>query len=154
MKKIILLLNELETKIVFRDIENSSVSKSAVSWHIDHTLRVLSLVIETLKNTKPTDAKRKFNILKQLVFITGIIPRGKAKAPKSVQSFEEITLETLKLQFKETRFLVSLLNHLNVNSSFIHPYFGVLNLKETEKFLYLHTKHHIKIINDIIQKKS
>lgn len=154
MKKIILLLNELETKIEFRDIENLSVSKRGVSWHIDHTLKVLNHVIETLKNTKPIDTKRKFNILKQLVFITGIIPRGKAKAPKLVQSFEEITFDDLHVQLTNARISVSLLNHLNDNCNFIHPYFGVLNVKETEKFLHLHTKHHIKIINDIIQKKS
>lgn len=154
MKKLLLLLNELETKIEFRDRENLSVSKSSVSWQIDHTLRVINLVIENLKNAKPTDTKRKFSLLKQLVFITSIIPRGKAKAPKSVQCLNEITLDDLQLQLKNARISVSLWNHLKVNSSFIHPYFGVLNLKETEKFLIIHTKHHLKIINDIIQKKS
>lgn len=154
MKKLLLLLNEFETKIAFRDRENLTVSKSSVSWQIDHTLRVINLVIETLKNAKPTGNKRKFSLLKQLVFITGIIPRGKAKAPKSVQSLNEITLNDLQLQLKNARISVSLLNHLKVNSSFNHPYFGVLNLKETEKFLIIHTKHHLKIINDIIQKKT
>lgn len=154
MKKLHLLLEELETKIEFRDMENLSVSKSTVSWQIDHILKVLILVIETVKNSKPADYKWKFNFLKNLVFITGVIPRGKAKAPKSVQSFEEITLDDLNLQLKNARLSVSLLNQLNNNCNFIHPYFGVLNLKETEKFLYIHTKHHMKIINDIIKKKS
>ncbi|MBF2708738.1 DUF1569 domain-containing protein [Flavobacterium soyangense] len=154
MKKLHLLLEELETKIKYRDIENLSVSKSNVSWHINHTLKVLILIIETLKNSKPNEYKRSFNFKKQFVFITGVIPRGKAKAPKSVQSFDEITLDDLLLQLKNAKFSVCLLNHLNDNCNFIHSYFGVLNLKETEKFLIIHTKHHIKIINDIVQKKS
>ncbi len=154
MKKLILLLNELEKKIEFRDLANSSVSKSAVSWHIDHTLKVVNQVIETTKNSNQYDYKWKFNFLKILVVITGFIPRGKAKAPKTVQSLDEITLENLKEEFKKARFFVPLLNHINVESTFTHPYFGVLNLKETEKFLVIHTKHHLKIINDIVQKKS
>ncbi len=154
MKKLHLLLEELETKIKFRDTENLSVSKSNVSWQIDHTLKVLNLIIETLKNSNPKEYKWKFNFLKSLVFITGVIPRGKGKAPKSVQSFDEITLDDLHVQLKKAKVSVSLLNHLNDNCNFIHPYFGVLNLKETEKFLVIHTKHHIKIINDIVQKKS
>ena len=29
--------------------------------------------------------------------------------------------------------------------------FGILNKKETEKFLVLHTKHHLMIIQDILK---
>ncbi|MBX9808363.1 MAG: DUF1569 domain-containing protein [Flavobacteriaceae bacterium] len=154
MKKLNLLLNELETKIEYRNLEDLSISKSNISWQIDHTLKVINIIIETIKNSNPNVYKWKINFLKSIVFITGVIPRGKGKAPKSVQSYEEITLDDLHEQLKNAKISVSLLNHLNDDCNFIHPYFGVLNLKETEKFLIIHTKHHIKIINDIIQKKS
>ena len=39
---------------------------------------------------------------------------------------------------------------LDKNTHFPHPFFGILNKKETENFLVLHTKHHLMIINDIL----
>jgi hypothetical protein len=37
---------------------------------------------------------------------------------------------------------------------FEHPYFGKLKLKETIRFLEIHTQHHLDIIRDIIMNKS
>jgi hypothetical protein len=45
------------------------------------------------------------------------------------------------------------LEKINKNQFIEHPYFGHLNKKETEKFLYIHTLHHLKIIKDLIKKK-
>ena len=154
MKKLILLLNELETKFQFKDIKDLSVSQSAVSWHIDHTIKVLLVVIDAMKNVDSSKHKKKFNFIKHIIFTIGSIPRGKAKAPKSVQTFDEITLDSLKNQLEQARFHVSLWNHLSVRSNFNHPYFGVLNLKESEKFLIIHTQHHLKIINEIVKKNT
>ena len=46
---------------------------------------------------------------------------------------------------------LDVLNTLQPNNYFTHPYFGQLNLKAAIKILNLHTKHHITIINDIIK---
>ena len=92
-----MLVVELERKIKFRDCKDLSVSQTAVSWQIDHSLRVMNVVFDTmLKNKFETKNERKFNFLKYVIFVTGIIPRGKAKAPKSVQSFDEITFRIFK----------------------------------------------------------
>jgi hypothetical protein len=78
------------------------------------------------------------------------IPRGKAKAPAAVMPKSEVTEESLKLQFAKINASINELTMLDKNSNFNHPYFGMLNLSSTIKFLEIHTKHHLKIIEEII----
>ena len=84
------------------------------------------------------------------MFLSGKIPRGKVKAPTPVNPEEENTnateinrlLDEVILQLKKTHTLPK-------NSFFNHRIFGILNKKSTIFFLYLHTKHHLAICQDI-----
>ena len=152
MKSLEKVLKDLENKIAHQNAFNEKVSKSDVAWHIDHSLKVILAVTEALKKSNPAEYQWKYNFKRQLVYTLGFIPRGKGKAPKAVQSFEEITTEAIEQQFKKAAVALGELQQLDKNSNFQHPYFGSLNLKPTLKFLKLHTHHHIKIMNDIIGK--
>jgi hypothetical protein len=77
------------------------------------------------------------------------IPRGKAKAPKIVRPEGDISPETLSLSLEKVRKNIKDWKSLDKNAHFPHPFFGVLNKKETEQFLILHTRHHEMIIKDI-----
>jgi hypothetical protein len=79
------------------------------------------------------------------------IPRGKAKAPKIVRPEGDINPETLALSLEKVRENIKDWKSLDKTAHFPHPFFGVLNKKETERFLILHTKHHKMIINDILK---
>ena len=79
------------------------------------------------------------------------IPRGKAKAPKIVRPEGDISPETLNLSLEIVRENIKDWKTLDKNVHFQHPFFGVLNKRETEKFLILHTKHHWMIIKDILK---
>ena len=77
---------------------------------------------------------------------TGYIPRKKAKAPKfTIPSGGEIiqNIENLIVDIKKN---LPEVENLNANSFVEHPLFGHLNLKQTIKFLSIHTHHHLKII--------
>ena len=152
MKSLEKVLKDLENKIAHQNAFNEKVSKSDVAWHIDHSLKVILAVTEALKKSNPTEYQWKFNFKRQLVYTLGFIPRGKGKAPKAVQSFEEITTESIEQQFKKAAVALGELQQLDKNSNFQHPYFGSLNLKPTLKFLKIHTHHHLKIIDDILKK--
>jgi hypothetical protein len=78
------------------------------------------------------------------------IPRGKAKAPKVVQPEGDITRESLQLHLEKVHQNLENWENLDPNCYFFHPYFGNLNKKATEKFLKLHTLHHLHIIEDIL----
>jgi hypothetical protein len=152
MKKLLLLIENLESKIESREAINTLVSKSDVAWHLDHSLKVIIGVINTLKKTNPEKYQWKFNFKRTVVFALNNFPRGKAKAPETVVSKGLVTIDDLKSQIELTKQQIEDLKSLHPKSNFTHPYFGMLNLKETIHFLYIHTHHHLKIVEDIIKK--
>jgi hypothetical protein len=80
------------------------------------------------------------------------IPRGKVRAPKSVQPKESFNTESLKQHLEVSKINLEKLNTLNANSYFEHPFLGHLKLKSTIRFIKLHTQHHYNIIKEIIEK--
>ena len=143
-------INELEQNIVHSDKLATNISEKAVEWHIDHSLKVIIAVVNALKHSDPANYKWKFNVIRSYIFTIGSIPRGKGKAPKSVLPDDHITRENLLAQLKKAKDQIKIIENLPLQSNFNHPYFGILNVKMTTKFLDIHTRHHLKIIKDII----
>lgn len=146
-------IDELESLIEHAGKSNTAISKGGVAWHIDHSLKVINGIVKTLQTSNPDDYKWSFNATKTLVMTTGVIPRGKAKAPKYVRVAEgtEITEEDLKKQLAEVKTEINAIENLPKNAHFKHPIFGLVNLADSKKFLVIHTNHHLKIIKDIIK---
>ncbi len=151
MTKIADLLQDIESKIIHAQVSNERVSKSNVAWHLDHSLKVINGVITTLQKSEP-NYKWRFNWKRILLLSIKIIPRGKAKAPKAVRSFEEITIADIERQLKTANFLLQELEAMDKNANFMHPYVGSMNVKQAIIFLGIHTRHHLKIIEDILKK--
>lgn len=151
MRNLEKLVEELISNIVHKDKVKLDVSKSNVGWHLDHSSKVINGIIFQLKNSNPDNYKRNFNLKRLFVFTLNKIPRGKANAPKSVQSFEKINETDLTNQLEISEKLIQEIDKLDKNCNFIHPYFDILNKKQTIKFLNIHTNHHLKIIKDILQ---
>jgi hypothetical protein len=151
MKYLNNLIDELEQHILFLDKTNTTVSKASVGWHIEHSLKVLTQIIDAVEKSDPEKYKWCFNLKSTLVLSFNKIPRGKGKAPKTVIPEVNITGDTLKHHVEKTRFMINKIENLHPNHYFKHPYFGDMNLKPTKKFLGIHTNHHLKIIKDIIK---
>jgi hypothetical protein len=151
MDKIPQLINILAAKIEHYEKVNNAISSSSVGWHLEHALLVLINVTENIKQSKPEEFKPNFNFVRTIVFTLNKIPRGKGKAPKSVQPNTDITLGTLKTKLQLAKEKVTELYNLDKNKHFAHPYFGNVKLNGCIKFLGIHTAHHIKIIEDIIK---
>jgi hypothetical protein len=143
------LLNELEKTIPEFQLQNSTISASSVGWHIAHTLLTINRIIAAVEKSDPSEYQWKFNLTRSYVYTFNRIPRGKGKAPKVVQPEEGFTIESLKAHCEKATHQIEKLNHFAPNHFFVHPYFGKLNVKQTIKFLYIHTRHHLQIINDI-----
>jgi hypothetical protein len=151
METLRILLDDLESKIASKDSINPLVSTSNVSWHIAHSLKVINAIAETVKISNPEEYQWRFNFSRSLINILGFIPRGKGKAPKAVVPTDVQTSEQLREALQTAKQMLLELEHLDGKSHFMHPYFGQLNLKQTKKFLAIHTKHHLKIIDDILK---
>ena len=145
------LLQKIESNIAFSEVFNERVSKANVAWHLDHSLKVINSVITTLQKSD-TDYKWNFNLKRDYFLFVKRIPRGKARAPKTVQSFDEITVASIERQLKTAGYLVQEMETMNPKTNFIHPYIGKLNLKQAFTFIEIHTQHHLKIIDDILKK--
>ena len=145
------LIKELESYIAVKDKRNNSVSTSDIAWQIDHSLKVFNLVSETLVNSDLELYSSKFNKWRLLLFTIGYFPRGKVKAPKFVSPPEVILTEDLVSQFQLVYQNIDNIKSANNNVHFKHFIFGVLNKNRTIRFLLIHTKHHLKIIRDILK---
>lgn len=151
MNTIYLILAILSSKIKDFERKNIAVSKSSVGWQIEHSLKTIDLITTACKKSDPSTYQWKFNLNRFLILdVLQKIPRGKAKAPKVVQPEGEITRESLQLHMEKVHQNLENWEKLDRNVYFSHPYFGNLHKKATERFLKLHTLHHLHIIEDIL----
>ena len=147
-----ILLNQLETKIPHHEKLNQKASHASIGWHIEHSLLTLNGITDFLIKSNPNDYKWKFNFIRIVVLTMEKIPRGRAKSPEVVQPKVNIDKNSLLIHIIETRNKINELKTLSKDSYFEHPFFGKLKLQQTINFLEIHTKHHLDIIEDIINK--
>ena len=149
MKQLQSILDEMESHIPNFEKTNSVVSQSTVGWQIDHSLLVINIVVDQLKDSNPASYKWRFKWIRIYIQITNKIPRGKVRVPKSVKPIDIATIEELQTKLELARKNITDLSTIPPNSYFTHPFFGDLKLKSAIWFLKLHTTHHLKIIKDI-----
>jgi hypothetical protein len=145
-------LKTLESYISHSKSIEMTISKAAVAWHLDHSLKVINAVVKSMQTSDPTLFRNNFSLIGRLCFMLGFFPRGKAKAPKYVQPPEVILDSTIVSQLAEARQHIKGINNLDENAYFRHPLFGHINKKRVIRFMDTHTKHHLKIIKSILKK--
>ncbi|MFD2561623.1 DUF1569 domain-containing protein [Aquimarina rubra] len=146
-------LYDIAYLIQFRDRVNTKVSKVPIAWHLDHSLKVINRIHDVLKSSDPTVYEKRFNLARRFSFAFGYIPRGKGKSPGSVLPPDDIQTEDILSQLEIARENIADFKSFDADVNFIHPVFGQLNKKQAKQFLKIHTKHHLKIIQDILRKE-
>lgn len=145
------LLNQFELRIPLFAKENSEISKANVGWHIEHSLLTIMGVTKVVLRSNPINYKWRFKLSRLLIFTFGKITRGKAKAPEVVVPKNDISKSQLLLNLELTKKLILELKSISNDHYFEHPYLGKLKKKNAIRFLEIHTKHHLKIIEDIVK---
>lgn len=149
INKLIKLIDELESRIPYASNSNENISKVNVSWHLDHSLKVIIGISKQLIRSDISAYKANFNLSRFILFPIGFIPRGQGKSPKVVLPPDTILIEDIKTQIETAKELVLQLKSLPQNVNFKHYAFGILNKSNAIRFIEMHTKHHLKIVDDI-----
>lgn len=136
------------------DILAPEVSDKPIGWHLDHSLRVIIGIVNSLRNADPAQYSPGLSLSARYVFLTGHIPRGKGRAPKAVVAPSDIDASQLQELLQKAQALYPLLDELPPQHYFEHPYFGHLKVKRSRRFLEIHTYHHLKIIRDILKEAT
>ncbi len=150
IERLHVFLVDIEKAIPFKDKVVPKVSKASIGWQLDHVLKVINAVCPLLAKKHSKPYKRSFNFMRSVLFPLGYIPRGKARAPKFVNCREAISTADLQAQLKAAKEYIGRLNTMHKGAYFIHHIFGMLSKKQTIRFLEIHTKHHLKIVDDIL----
>ncbi len=145
-------LHALDQAIQKGDLQKVSVSKSGTYWHIGHALKVIISIIGVMEASVPDQFVKKNSFMWLLIQWFGVIPRGKGRSPKRVLPPEQLDRALLEQMLKEAREAVAILPSLPPDKYFRHPAFGDMRKKKAIKFIGIHSHHHIKIINEIIEK--
>ena len=145
------LISELQSKISFHEKTNPNVSKAAVGWHIEHSLLTMNLIVYGLSRSNPSAYRPEFDIRRIILMLSGKIPRGKIKAPAAVQPKNQSGQDALQQHILVARENLKRLELLHPEHFFTHPFLGDFKLRAAIKFICIHTKHHLQIINDIIE---
>ncbi|MGB4446745.1 MAG: DUF1569 domain-containing protein [Cloacibacterium sp.] len=152
MKKIIAQLAEIENLKPFSHKNAPEISEASIGWHLEHSLLVISRILEGLPLSHPEKYQPKFSLAKFMVMTSGYIPRKKGKAPKFTIPTSENFLENIDNYLNSVRENLQMIKNLPSQSYIEHPYFGHLDVKQTLKFLKIHTQHHLKIAKEILAK--
>ena len=145
-------LDELESYIPRANVINEDISKADVAWHLDHTLKVINNIYDTLEASDPSLYKEDINVMRSIIFTAGIIPRGQAQSPKSVRPPEKVLTSDIQYQLGKSRKANQKYIQLPESSYFKHFGFGYLKRDKAMRFVEIHTNHHLKIIRDILNK--
>lgn len=151
MKSIKNQLQKIESLLSKIDVTNDKVSKASVGWHLEHLLLILNSSLKGLTMTDPKDYKPKFSLNKFVFLNFGLIPRGKIRAPKQFIPLEVPTRESILKLVNLARTRLEAVKNLPEKSFITHPFLGDFDKKTTLRFLWLHSNHHLKIVDDVLK---
>jgi hypothetical protein len=132
---------------------NERVSTWCLAEQLDHTTKVTASVVDVLGDANAPPLDGGINFLGRLVLLFGWIPRGVGKSPRRLTGTHaaatdlEAALAQLAKAFDELPF-----DRLRASRTPLvrHPKFGGLTPPQALRFLEVHTRHHLKIVDDIL----
>ncbi len=149
-RKLLRQFLDVEAAAESSEVRVPKVSNWTVGQQIDHICLATEKVITSLEAHPSDKPNNKFSLLRLLVLGGGRIPRGRAQAPDAVVPTETPSKEHIAATLVLAKDCLLRLEKIPDTAWFKHVYFGSLSKKQAMRFLYIHTRHHLKIIRDIL----
>lgn len=116
---------------------------------------VLSTLVAMLTRGKDFAEHGRPTAVGRFVLGTGFIPRGIGKAPSASLPDAPVNIERLReaidIQAGHINTIDTMRKEtLRLRQQFRHPVFGFLTPRQWMRFVHVHTKHHMKIVRDIL----
>jgi hypothetical protein len=133
---------------------NERVSTWSLAEQLDHVVKVTASVVHVLGKPDAPRLDGGINILGRLVLRLNWIPRGVGKSPTRLRGTAAVAadldgaLERLTAAFDALPFDALRASRVPLVR---HPRFGSLTPPQALRFLEVHTHHHLKIIDDMLQ---
>lgn len=141
------------------------ISGWTVGHQIDHLSKTGSELVEAVHTALDTGSFAAYatnapmTLTGRVLLRAGWIPRGVAKAPKSVTPETKTDPQAVRARLDRIRERIGSLHprlgELNaVRCRRKHPYFGGLTPATWIRFLVVHQHHHLKIVRDILRTSA
>lgn len=144
------ILSRLEKALPHANKQNDHISARGVDWHLEHSLKIINSICNTLIDSKPEDYTPKFSLAKYYILWSKSIPRGKGRSPKPFNNKGVVDTSKLPEYLTQAKERLNSIQDLHPKQHFRHPMFGDLELQHAKKFINIHTAHHLDIIEEII----
>lgn len=135
---------------------SSPISGWTPAEHVDHSVKVATSIVNRLLDLTAERGKP-FKFVGRLILLLGWIPRGKGRSPERLRavqcSREELTAAIDALEVQLAKLGAS---HLDAKRGGVvpHPLFGGLNPMQALRFTTVHTRHHLKIVRDVLRQAT
>lgn len=145
-------LDSLEAMIPHRDRASADVSKWSIGMQIQHSLIATANILKSMSESEPGAETPKFSLPRFFVMTFGRLPRGKGKAPEVSHPEPSPSEETLREVLARARAAQETAKQADPACYWRHFVFGVLPRDQALKFVEIHNRHHLRIIDDILAK--
>ena len=144
-------LSELRDYVPRAAERDADVSGWSVGMHVQHVSLAMVAVCRSLVASEPPVPRSRFNFVRSIVFASGRIPRGRAKSPDPAVPSEGVSEEELRALLDESERQLEAARVAPPDAWFRHFAFGVLDRDRTLKFIGIHNRHHLRIVQDILR---
>jgi hypothetical protein len=132
-------------------LRSKHISDWSIGQHIEHVAKATSAFAVTLLRHRSSNLPLDESPLKSVLLERGVFPRGVVEAPEITLPDEKTDQGVLEIYLLKTHNRISKLQDLPPDAAADHHYLGTMQRDEAIAFMGIHLRHHISIIEDILE---
>lgn len=145
-------LDMIEERIPRLTASNPRVSAWSVGQQLHHVLLATNGIARALTDSVPGARRPDFNPLRWAVLLAGDFPRGRGRAPKNAWPSDDVTEGELRGLLASGRDALDRAARAHPHAWWRHFAFGVMRRDAAIRFLHIHNRHHLKIVDEILER--